>query len=323
MKNWRGRAVRLIGFFLSLLALFYVFDAVGHHVESIQQIVPRPFGWTLVFIALLLYMIQYTASAWVWRVILRQWALDVRFRILLPIIMLAQIGKYLPGNVAHHVGRVELARRCGVPVKLGLASLVIEAALAIMAGLVVVIVAAFVKVEMVSQAFEASDMLRGLNASDIIVVASAVAAVGLALVLLSQRVAIWKTRYLPSAVLQGGGSGPLLLYGCAALIGNFVLMGITFFCVGQALHGDAWNGLLAVAIGAFAIAWLAGFVTPGSPAGLGVRDALLVSILTPVVGGAAAVGATLYMRGVTTVGDGLVFLLGWVLRVEEKSDLAD
>jgi uncharacterized membrane protein YbhN (UPF0104 family) len=71
---------------------------------------------------------------------------------------------------------------------------------------------------------------------------------------------------------------------------------------------------LLIGISLFAAGWIAGFLTPGAPAGLGVRDAILLAGLTPLYGGREAVGITLVLRLVTTVGDGIGFLLATLAR---------
>lgn len=60
--------------------------------------------------------------------------------------------------------------------------------------------------------------------------------------------------------------------------------------------------------GAFVISWLAGFVTPGSPAGLGVRESVLLLLLESSFTTDSLLVAILVMRFVTVVGDGLFFL---------------
>ena len=52
-----------------------------------------------------------------------------------------------------------------------------------------------------------------------------------------------------------------------------------------------------------------GFITPGSPAGLGVRDTVLLAALTPLYGSGVAIGLSLSLRLVTTLGDGVWFFV--------------
>jgi uncharacterized membrane protein YbhN (UPF0104 family) len=51
-------------------------------------------------------------------------------------------------------------------------------------------------------------------------------------------------------------------------------------------------------------------VVPGSPGGLGVREAMMVVLFTPLTGAAVAAGLAVSMRLTTLLGDALTVLLG-------------
>jgi uncharacterized membrane protein YbhN (UPF0104 family) len=76
---------------------------------------------------------------------------------------------------------------------------------------------------------------------------------------------------------------------------------------------EAPEGYALVAISVFAVAWVAGFVTLVSPGGIGVREAILVAGLTPAYGAGVALAAAISYRVITSLGDGLAFLLGFLL----------
>ena len=59
----------------------------------------------------------------------------------------------------------------------------------------------------------------------------------------------------------------------------------------------------AYLLGAYTFAWLIGFVVPFAPSGLGVREATLIALLAPVVGGAAATALTVGLRLANVAGD--------------------
>ena len=58
-----------------------------------------------------------------------------------------------------------------------------------------------------------------------------------------------------------------------------------------------------------AMAWWLGFVAPGSSAGVGVREAVLVLTLEPHLAGDGALLVALALRLITTFGDLLFFAL--------------
>ncbi|MFT3669305.1 MAG: lysylphosphatidylglycerol synthase domain-containing protein [Pseudoxanthomonas sp.] len=59
------------------------------------------------------------------------------------------------------------------------------------------------------------------------------------------------------------------------------------------------------------LAWMAGYLIPGAPGGLGVREAVLLLGLGPVLGEASALAAALLYRIVTMVSDALCAALGY------------
>jgi hypothetical protein len=78
----------------------------------------------------------------------------------------------------------------------------------------------------------------------------------------------------------------------------------------------------ALLTSAFAIAWVVGFVTPGAPAGIGVREALLLLMLSGSMGSVETSLLILALRIVTTLGDILCFVVGlsqmaWLRRVRQ------
>ena len=104
------------------------------------------------------------------------------------------------------------------------------------------------------------------------------------------------------------------------LIAVLALYGVSFLIVGGILGllSRVFYGLnggnLLFHTGLFSLAWVAGFLTPGAPAGLGIREAILVAVLGATYGAGIAVGLTLLLRIVTLGGDGLAFAGGVLAR---------
>lgn len=74
--------------------------------------------------------------------------------------------------------------------------------------------------------------------------------------------------------------------------------------------GQDAPGAVATAVGAFALAWVVGFVVVIAPAGAGPREAALVLALAPVLSTADALVVALVSRVLMVLGDGLVAALG-------------
>ena len=97
---------------------------------------------------------------------------------------------------------------------------------------------------------------------------------------------------------------------------NFLLLGSALAVLAFAV-ADPPLTILPLAIGAFAVSWVAGFLVPGAPAGLGVREAVLVAFLSPAV--ERALPIVLGFRLATTLGDCLSLGLGWALAARPRA----
>jgi hypothetical protein len=210
----------------------------------------------------------------------------------------------VPGNVGQYLGRAVLARRHGISLRDSAFTLLLETA-----GLIL--------------AATACGALAGGTSfapGGRIALLAAAAIAAPCLFLLGVRWLAPRLRttraHLPAAWREKLGSGPLPIPSAATLIACLALYALSFCSGGAAVHLLA-RGLFAVppgawtlAVPAFALSWVAGFVTPGAPGGLGVREALLVAGTAPFYGPGPALSVALALRVVTVLGDGIAFLLG-------------
>ena len=93
----------------------------------------------------------------------------------------------------------------------------------------------------------------------------------------------------------------------------FLAMGLMLKLQAQWIFNVSDSNLIELT-SLFAIAWLAGYLVPGAPGGLGVRETMMVLLLSPVVGAGTAVGLGLTLRVTTTVGDAVAFALGMLFK---------
>jgi uncharacterized membrane protein YbhN (UPF0104 family) len=94
--------------------------------------------------------------------------------------------------------------------------------------------------------------------------------------------------------------------------GMYVCMGIGLILLARfLLPGAPHDYWLLTAV--FALAWVVGFVTPGAPGGLGVREGLMLLMLAPVFTAASASVLVVALRIATTLGDVLILLAGTMM----------
>lgn len=218
------------------------------------------------------------------------------------ILMLAQFGKYLPGNFAHHLGRIGLARMRGCAVGSAALAIFIEMAASLLVA--AVIGASVILTAPLTLADNLAPWLptRGITGPAVLAVGFVSGVAGFA----AWR--LWRSRL--KQTLPGMGA-----VGAAVLISvaNFAVLGVVMWLVLRALAPDAAQPFLFVT-GVYACAWIFGTVTPGAPGGIGVREAVLVVLLAPYYGEGVAVAAALYLRIATTFADLLSFGIGLVWR---------
>lgn len=106
--------------------------------------------------------------------------------------------------------------------------------------------------------------------------------------------------------------GPLVARAFSWHAAFLALSGLLFVGLIELLSGNSvGEDLLVIPVigGAYVLAWLAGLVTPGAPAGLGVRELVLLFLLNGVIDEADLLLATLLGRVVTVCGDVVFFSL--------------
>lgn len=224
-----------------------------------------------------------------------------------PIVLLSQFAKYLPGNIGHFVGRVAIGKKYGYDGKHLLFTIGYEIGWALVVSASVATFALL---------YSGHELAAGIlpHVPPLWIIALLVIAV----IALPPLATYLLDRWRPAFIVRLLGSRtvklpPLSITTICMLlyVVVFCINGLGLAILGEGLIGKGMENLVLL-IGLFSVAWLAGFVVPGAPGGLGVREAILVASLTPLYGEPAAVALTIMSRIVFIVGDGLAFLAGWV-----------
>ena len=276
---------RVLGWALSLACLAWLVRLALRHAADLPTPPSGPLAVAGLSGSVLLHVLTLIAGGAAWKLLLDACGAPSRLRLALGIHLFSQPAKYLPGNVGQLVGRVALGRRHGIDLSPLLRTLALEAAGVIAAAALCLLAALATGSLAPPPGLPPAWVLGTLTA----------AGLGVAVLVLARK----SPRSAPDL------AGALLLY---LLI--FAIYGLSALLLLRTLLGHpAGLGLLACA-GAFAAGWIGGFFTPGAPAGLGVREAILVALLSPRLGPEVALGLAVAFRVVTTLGDGVGFALG-------------
>lgn len=300
----RGRLPRLLGYLALAVSLGYLGAVALRHSSSFPEIAWSPRAAAALAGATGLYLVMLAAGFAAWFLLLRSAGSPVPLRAVLTLCGLAQAGKYLPGNVGQYLGRAALARQQGIPLHTSALTMVFETAGLIVTALACALLGGTRAAASLPPAWQIALLAAGALAAPFLLVHAV-------------------ERWFPAALQKRLGVERLTAPSIPALGACLALYAVCFVCGGlsfELLARGLFNveagpaGAWARVIPAFALSWVAGFVTPGAPAGLGVREALLVGGTAGLYGPGTALSAALASRLVTVLGDGLAFLAGAAAR---------
>ncbi len=205
------------------------------------------------------------------------------------VFVVGQLGKYIPGTVWGILGPGEIARQYGVPRTRTAAAFLVS--LAMTAGCGSVLAA-------VTLPFVSSEV------TDKYVLVFAAAPV--LLIALHPRlvnaVLAWILRVTRRPPLEHALSWTGISSGMAWLVAAWVAYGAALGVL-ISPFGVGFDEALIIGVGAFALAWIVGFIAVFAPAGAGVREVVLVAVLTPVVDANTGLLVALIHRAVITLAE--------------------
>jgi uncharacterized membrane protein YbhN (UPF0104 family) len=294
----RGRAGAWLRWGLFALAAALIVRAVMRQWAGVSDSLATV-GWSRVALATGLALIALAFNTLSWRTVMMSVGLQAPLREASGVFLVSQAGKYVPGAVWPVVAQAEFARAHGVTrARATVGSLVAMAVGVVMAAVVGAVALA---------AFSPGSVLRYWW----VLLIAAVLAVTLVPPVLTKLLAlalrVLRREGEPPRI---GGKALAVSAGWSAL--NWATLGAQAWVLLAALGGsDATYGL---ATGAFALAWLVGFVIVFAPAGLGPREYALALFLGSIVTGPQALALALVSRFAMTLADAIGLGLGGLAR---------
>lgn len=278
---WGGR-------FILLLALVFVAFEIQRHWNGISSWRPSASQLTLILALSVPYALSLLLLAEGWHRVVNLFGSEPRSRTFASFCV-TQVAKYLPGNVAHLIGRGLYLR--GNAVSDG------EIVKATLLELAVIPLGAAVTIVFLGSLGFFSDLLPWFPE---------IAWYGSALVLCC---AVAFALLAPARAPGVAGRQIGNVLPAVGLAAAFMLcLGGTFAAIFNLLS----EAPVAVLAGAGVIAWLVGYLTPGAPGGIGTREATLIALLSFLNQEETVLIATALFRIVTTLGDLLLFLGSWL-----------
>lgn len=272
----------IIGAGLTLVSLLFVGIKLYAYSDSISFSQYSAGVWMGVLVLSVAYFAANFCLVWAWKDIMRHLGVTLGSRLTIELYGISQLGKYIPGNIFHLVGRQALSMAAGLPGKPVLRSTAWELGIGAVAGAVFCPLA--LPILFPTLPFFSGCLLFGAGA-------------GLCWYLLKH----FGSKVLASAYLQRG----------AFLAITGILFVILYQCISPELQDIFQYVLLAII---YIVAWFIGFVTPGAPAGLGIREAVMLLLAGYRFSEADMLMTVLLCRVISTLGDIFFFAFAWVMK---------
>lgn len=288
----------------SLLNMDIDFSYFDNPVMMVLQMIPPAF-----FVAMNCFI-----GGFAWRIIL-QFLSEKKERLALRPIMSvytkSNIAKYMPGNVMHFAGRNLLGKELGLSQFSMLTATILEMVILLLtAGLLVVI---FFRDSLITT----FDFL--ISNPTYIKIALIVISVGIVCVILAVLYLRKKEKYV--AIIKQIFSRRFIAVFCKTALcytANFMITGFSFYYSFQYILGIDVN--LGLIFSANIISWVVGYIIPGAPGGIGIKEAILALLLSGVYGKDMVLLGAIIQRIISILGDVIAFVINIVVEKLYRKD---
>lgn len=280
-KNLR-RLLDWFGSGLALTGIMFVAFRIEDYSSRISLSQITSADWVSILGLALLYGLANLLLALSWRQLLAQFGVHATRLCSIRIYGVSQLAKYIPGNIFHLAGRQAIGMSAGVSGGVLLKTTAWELGLLAVSGALY----GWLILPLLLPGFP-------LPLSIILLAGTALLVSYLLHQIIGREVTVSFFMEILFLAASGGVFAALL-----ALIAD-----------GSQIHMQTW--LLIGA--AYIVAWLAGLITPGAPAGVGIREMVLLLLLKGFVGETDLLMAVLLGRLITVVGDLLFFLCSFLI----------
>lgn len=275
-----------------IIALAIIGFAATDFARSWSRLREQPVEWAihpgLLVASAVLVWAMYAILIQAWRAMLRGWGDRLPFLTAARIWTVSSLGKYIPGKLWAIAGMAVMAQRAGVRRWTAAASAVVLQALAVGTGAAVV-----------GAAGSASLQSRYPWVPSALMLLVGLSLLGIALLLWPPVI----RRLLRLVRLEAEGASPgggAVLAGMIANVVAWAGYGLAFWLLARGLF-DAPAFTPALAITTFAASYIAGLLFLPAPAGIGVRESVVILMLGGALGEPTALALAIASRVLLTI----------------------
>lgn len=285
------------GKFITLLSIVFVIFKINQNLGKALY-----FDWSFSSAATLVLLVMTSLSnigitAYAWKILLRGGGISIDFRTSYIILGKAQIAKYFPGNIFQYCGRIALGTKAGIPLDSILTTMGAE--MTLIMGTSALIAISGLSFGYIKWVFP----FETLHSYPIIIIFILFILLLISIPALGRftEVRQWIRERLVYFHPRSAWASVVSCLSFFVLIG--LLISLSLITLWGFDNGMRWHQFSC----GFALAWILGFIVPGAPGGIGIREAIFVGLFGPELGDGTAIGLAILLRIVTSVGDLLAF----------------
>lgn len=308
-KTVKQRVISYAGALLMIASLLFIVHKLSQYAIDVERLTD-PFVLLGLFVMTMVYGVSVFVGAISFHYLLRPiTGVALSLKQVSSVYCVANLYKYLPGNVMQFVGRNKLAfDREDISHGSVITATILETIILLISAFAFTIACVF------------DQFWEYLLENDVF---TTIALIGLVLVLLCAVVVFllrrkWADIFAKYILTLRRIS--LSQWVVAFLLACIRLMIMTFTFVGTILLcGGTMTIVQGVQIaGLFAMAWMIGLVVPGAPGGLGIREAVLLMSLEYMVDNEIVMFALLIHRVMTILGDVVGWLISLIIKTKKR-----
>jgi uncharacterized membrane protein YbhN (UPF0104 family) len=293
----KSKILKIFKLAIILLSFWFIGEKFWKHHNWLQTSALNYELLITVFVCSIIYGLSEFLLSFAWRKLLIWFGdKDISTNLCNRIYGKSQIAKYIPGNIFHVLGRHILGSQVGIK-HIVLAGATVYEILGLLSISILIGFSGMV-------IFGLGDIYFSLY-QIISILLTALVIIGLAIPLAPYLMS------LRGIIIPYKGIGDSFLN-----IGKVYLFYFIFFLIAGLLLAVITNIFLdinfiitAKLIVIFSIAWIAGFIIPGAPGGIGVREAVIIFFITPIIGEAQSIAVAIALRFITLLGDVWFFII--------------
>lgn len=303
------KVIKLLGNFLSIVAIVFIAYTLYKMDIDFERIVSTPniLLWTILGVVLSAITVVLLGVAWT-RTLSYFSKQKVSYKEGIFIYSKANLGKYIPGNVMHYVERNLFAKNIGLDHLETAISTGFEIIGLIIASVLISIIFSYKNLIGLIKHYFTWEVVVLIFALLIVVIVAAVFIVKNSEKVRTIYQKICSVKFVLTYIVN------ILIY---VLV--FLILGAIMVLLVNALEVNALSaGEIPIIVATYTLAWVLGFLVPGAPGGIGVREFVISFVLGESKLAEAILIAAVMHRIITIIGDVVSYIGNMLLKKMEE-----